>query len=117
MPTKPVYADDDFDGNAISREKGGGKKSLVDALRELAAQAFGGENSESGIATFNATQDYVDVVFTTPFSATTYKFDLSVYASDTEGPITAFIATKTKTGMRITPSAQFTGEVSWRAWL
>jgi hypothetical protein len=75
------------------------------------AQAIG-THAESQKAVFNGTQDFVDVTWTNPFADTNYRLPgPGVFVSSGTTNITASYQNKTATGIRVVPSARFTGEI------
>lgn len=85
----------------------------VGAVSALPAPA----HAEEGIATFDGSQDFIDVAFGTPFNDVHYKFSLTAYNSDnTDGNVGVNLRNKAQGGFRIQPDTRFAGEVSWRAW-
>lgn len=71
--------------------------------------------TQSGIATFNATQDTITVTFDNAFPDATYEHTLSIVNNDVGVMITVQLRTKMASGFIIEPSAQFNGEVAWTA--
>jgi hypothetical protein len=75
------------------------------------AQALG-THAESQKALFNGTQDFVDVTWMNPFADTNYRLPgPGVFVSSGTANITASFQNKTVNGIRVVPSARFTGEV------
>jgi hypothetical protein len=71
-----------------------------------------GAHAESKTVTFNGTQDYVDLVWTNPFADNSYRLPApGIFVSSGPLVISASYANKTPTGIRVVPSARFTGEV------
>jgi hypothetical protein len=71
-----------------------------------------GSHVESKTVAFDGSQDFVDLTWTVPFADTTYRLPApGVYVAFGPNTVTATYARKTQTGIRVVPSARFTGEV------
>ncbi len=72
---------------------------------------------ERGLVAFTGAEDYIDVAFTANFSSgNAYTFSATASPDDeSTGAISVDILNRATNGMRLRPSARFTGKVSWSA--
>jgi hypothetical protein len=99
----------------------GGLQARIDYVKlqivrlPVSSATFGqalGSHAESKFAVFNGTQDFVDITWTNPFADTNYRLPApGVFVGLGPDVVTASYHNKTQTGIRVVPSARFTGEV------
>ncbi len=106
-----------WQGLAIPTATAGGP-GLMSAVQaaQLAALVAASLATITGVAAFDSTQDYVDVVFAPAFAAPpTQVRAFAPVITDGEGPVVPWVTVVTKDGFRLNVSAQFTGAISWEA--
>ena len=92
-------------------ESSDGLMSAADKAK-LDSLPGGGEN---GHATFNSTQDYIDVTLTTPYaSESDYNINsLTVRVTDSGPGVSAWISGASGSGFRINVGTRFNGRIDW----
>ena len=72
--------------------------------------------SSSGSSASFAATDSVSVTFATMYTDSSYWLDVgAARVSDTGGPVTVDVTSKTASGFTLTASAPFTGQIGWSA--